>query len=361
MGAKGNTTTWSKQAELITSANIGSQSVNYASSAGSVAWGNVSGKPTIPSVGNGTVTITQNGATKGSFTMNQSGNTTIALTDNNTDTNTTYSASTGLSLSGTAFSVKYGTAAGTACQGNDSRLSNSRPASDVYAWAKASTKPSYSWSEIQSKPTTFPPSKHNHGAKDDYATYARWLLCPPTGRILVLADEGYLRSYNDAGTLENGVLCAGSANYRFKQVYITSSAISTSDRNYKKDVKPLTDKHLQFFMLLQPVSFLFKDGDSGRTHIGFISQDVEKAMEQVGLTDLDFAGFCKDKKEIIHSQMNEDGIMTEQKELVLDENGQQVYIYSLRYEEFIALNTHMIQHLYHKIDAIEQRLNCEKQ
>ena len=35
-------------------------------------------------VGNGTITITQNGTTKGTFTTNQSGNTTIALTDNNT-------------------------------------------------------------------------------------------------------------------------------------------------------------------------------------------------------------------------------------------------------------------------------------
>lgn len=63
------------------------KSVKYATSAGSagsVAWGNVTGRPTIPSVGNGTVTITQNGATKGSFTLNQSGNATIALTDNNT-------------------------------------------------------------------------------------------------------------------------------------------------------------------------------------------------------------------------------------------------------------------------------------
>ena len=79
-----------------------------AATASSVAWGNVSGKPSfstvatsgnyndlsnkpsIPSVGNGTVTITQNGVSKGSFTLNQSGNATIALTD--TDTNTTYSA-----------------------------------------------------------------------------------------------------------------------------------------------------------------------------------------------------------------------------------------------------------------------------
>ena len=43
-----------------------------------------------------------------------------------TDNDTTYSASTGLELTGTAFSVKYGAAAGTACQGNDSRLSDAR-------------------------------------------------------------------------------------------------------------------------------------------------------------------------------------------------------------------------------------------
>lgn len=55
-----------------------------------------------------------------------------------------------------------GTTADTACAGNDSRLSNPRPASDVYAWAKASTKPSYSWGEITGKPSTFTPSSHSH-------------------------------------------------------------------------------------------------------------------------------------------------------------------------------------------------------
>ena len=55
-----------------------------ASSKPSYSWSEISNKPTIPSVGNGTITITQNGATKGSFTLNQSGNATIALTDNDT-------------------------------------------------------------------------------------------------------------------------------------------------------------------------------------------------------------------------------------------------------------------------------------
>ena len=50
------------------------------------SYNDLSNKPSIPSVGNGTITIKQNGASKGSFTMNQSGSTTIELTDNNTNT-----------------------------------------------------------------------------------------------------------------------------------------------------------------------------------------------------------------------------------------------------------------------------------
>lgn len=40
----------------------------------------------------------------------------------------------------------------------------SMPASDVAAWAKAASKPSYSWSEIGGKPSTFTPATHNHTA-----------------------------------------------------------------------------------------------------------------------------------------------------------------------------------------------------
>ena len=72
----------------------------------------------------------------------------LGYTPPTSDTNTTYSAGTGLSLSGTTFNVSYGTAAGTACQGNDSRLSDSRNAKDVYSWAKASSKPTYIASEV---------------------------------------------------------------------------------------------------------------------------------------------------------------------------------------------------------------------
>jgi hypothetical protein len=48
----------------------------------------------------------------------------------------------------TAFNKNFGTTTGTVTQGDDSRLSNARTASDVYAWAKATLKPAYLYSEI---------------------------------------------------------------------------------------------------------------------------------------------------------------------------------------------------------------------
>ena len=60
-------------------ANIGAGTSSFSGS-----YNDLTNKPTIPSVGNGTITIKQAGTTKGTFTTNQSGNTTIELTDNNT-------------------------------------------------------------------------------------------------------------------------------------------------------------------------------------------------------------------------------------------------------------------------------------
>lgn len=48
------------------------------------SYNDLSDKPTIPSVGNGRITIKQGGITKGTFTVNQSGATAIELDDNDT-------------------------------------------------------------------------------------------------------------------------------------------------------------------------------------------------------------------------------------------------------------------------------------
>lgn len=60
----------------------------------------------------------------------------------------TYTAAKVGSPGDLVITIPTGTTASTVCVGNDSRLSDARPASDVYSWAKAATKPSYTFSEI---------------------------------------------------------------------------------------------------------------------------------------------------------------------------------------------------------------------
>jgi hypothetical protein len=76
-------------------------------------------------------------------------------------------------------------------------------------------------------------------------------------------------------------------------------------------------------------------------------------MDEVGLTDLEFAGYCRDKK--TEDVLDENGVLLGTKD-VLDENGEPTYRYALRYAEFIALNTKMIQLQQAKIEALEQKL-----
>ena len=65
----------------------------------------------------------------------------------------TYGALKASTLINEASSVAWGNVAGRP---------SAMPASDVYAWAKASSKPSYSWGEITGKPSTFTPASHSH-------------------------------------------------------------------------------------------------------------------------------------------------------------------------------------------------------
>lgn len=137
--------------------------------------------------------------------------------------------------------------------------------------------------------------------------------------------SGISGSFAPAG---GSALYLGNASAKWKTVFATNGTINTSDRNQKHDIKPILEVYEKLFAKLEPVSYVLNGGE--RTHIGFIAQDVEAAMEELELTNADFAGFCKDEV---------DG---------------QTY-YGLRYSEFIALNTHMIQKLMKRVNELESR------
>lgn len=100
-------------------------------------YNDLSNKPVIPSVGNAEIEIQKNGTKINSFTTNQSG----SKVNINITVPTGTAADKNIPSSGDASSTEV-------VMGNDTRLSDSRPASDVYPWAKAENKPSYEKSEI---------------------------------------------------------------------------------------------------------------------------------------------------------------------------------------------------------------------
>lgn len=144
----------------------------------------------------------------------------------------------GINITGSAGSVAWG---------NVSGRPSSLPASDVYAWAKASSKPSYSWSEISGKPGSFTPSAHTHtianitnlqSTLDSKALNSNtikgvsangyWGLATPASNStdwIRTTSYGLLPS--QSGSARSGHSALGTSSWYFSNAYIDS--INTSE------------------------------------------------------------------------------------------------------------------------------------
>lgn len=173
-----------------------------------------------------------------------------------------------------------------------------------------------------------------------------------SGALRFSAFEGdvFIQSYDGYVTLDgwSGISCHGDflpgANDRYNlgdgglvwaDIYAASGTINTSDREKKEAIVYGLYKLDGLLDKLEPCTFRFRDGTSGRSHPGFIAQDVEAALEELGLTTADFAGLVKSPRE--------DG----------------GYDYFLRYNEFIPINTWEIQKLKTRVAELEARLGSQ--
>jgi len=160
---------------------------------------------------------------------------------------------------------------------------------------------------------------------------------------------GSLMPTTGTGSFTNGGTNLGTGSYRWGQIYSTSSSISTSDRTLKNNIQS-SDLGLEFVKKLNPVSYKFNDGKSGRTHYGLISQDVETVLTSLGKTGVDFGGFCKDKNTRVETKPDENGEMID---VQIEEEGD---TYSLRYEEFIGPLVKAVQDLAEENIALRARV-----
>lgn len=111
-------------------------------------------------------------------------------------------------------------------------------------------------------------------------------------------------------------------------VMFASGAAVSSDRRMKKDITALNGRYESFFEKLKPKSFRYIM-NSGKEHIGFIAQEVAEALEASGINKEEAGSF-------------------------VSVNNTQTEEFALVYEEFIALNTYMLQKCMKRIDELEK-------
>lgn len=162
----------------------------------------------------------------------------------------------------------------------------------------------------------------------------------------------YDRYFNSFFPSEDGSInlgCTGqqSGIRRWSNIYAVNTAISTSDEREKDIIGTVDDKYKNLIKNIKPLIYKFRNKDEkdkhDRIHTGFSAQNVKSVMDESGLSDTDFAGYCCDyiypTKEIIDETTGEIIEVPDKDKEPLD------YTLALRYEDFIPILTAVVQDL----------------
>lgn len=145
----------------------------------------------------------------------------------------------------------------------------------------------------------------------------------------------------------SSVYCGTTPN-PFAGGYSSGGWKTTSDRRKKKDFRKLLedDRFERFFELLQPMEYRLIENDD-KMHIGFVAQDVEQAMKCCDISENEFYG-------LEHAVFSEKDFGTyEEWTKFLEKNHGASDMYTLCYQEFIPLNTAMIQNQHKEIEQLK--------
>lgn len=171
--------------------------------------------------------------------------------------------------------------------------------------------------------------------------------------FITLTSDGLTSSFGWSGSSTYKTV----TNLRGQTVQCKGSTTWTSDENLKYDIMDFDDKIDVFYKHLKPRSYKYVLGSSGRSHSGYITQEVEDALIKAGLTTKDFAGVVITPI-VRETEQNEHGeyidIEGSESNYLLDKGITEQH--NLAYTEFVALNTYMIQKLLNRVDELEKEV-----
>lgn len=169
----------------------------------------------------------------------------------NGSTNTTYAPNAAKTVNITPSAIGAAASSHTHTKSQITDFPSSMPASDVYAWAKASSKPSYSWSEITSKPS--------------FATVAT------SGSYNDLSNKPSIPSAETAATIMSKINSQSEITFTKHVVCSAGAGLqSTSDIRFKSNFNSLPDDTLN--KVLNAPEFTYNWKDETTTSIGTSAQ-----------------------------------------------------------------------------------------
>ena len=143
----------------------------------------------------------------------------------------------------------------------------------------------------------------------------------------------------------------GTSSYRWNRLYAANSVDVSSDRKLKDNISDITFAK-ELIMSLNPVTFMWKDGDHRRKQMGLIAQEASKVCKDIG-ENLSF----------VRATYNNNGKYS------YDKNGEYYgedvddddLTWGISYDQLIAPTIKVVQELYTEIQTLKQQLRDLKE
>lgn len=142
------------------------------------------------------------------------------------------------------------------------------------------------------------------------------------------------------GPYSSGGLNLGNGSYRWKTIFSQNAVDTGSDENIKENIKKVNSIQgiEKAYMQLNPIVYRLKnftsEDEHDRMHFGFGARETERVLNQININTSEYG---------IVSKTPDIQNLTGTPE-----------IYSLKYGEFISINTYMTQKAHHRIDSLER-------
>lgn len=204
---------------------------------------------------------------------------------------------------------------------------------------------------------------HDYGNTDDRPALSFYINSPWASESISQSIHFQWNRSNQSiwfGPGSSNTIALGGGYNLWKQLYASTTTISTSDKRFKDDINSVDEDLLDNWDNIEWVNFKFKDAikekgvNKARIHTGLVAQDIQDIFNSVGIDITKYGFFCFDKWDAL------DEVYDEKRKIKLNDAVEADYRYAIRYEEALCIEAAYQRRknkiLENRISELEKRL-----